>query len=115
MAADDLPLVLRVVEDEQAAHQTARRLQLVGATVALLEEGVEAERSPWCPDHGTELAARTCKGCGGAICAACALAAEGRALCRRCFDKEQLRRRTTRQRGLGSSGTGSMTDTLDSG
>lgn len=100
LAADDLPLVLRVVEDVEAAHQTVRRLRLVGATVALLEESVTADHSAWCEDHGTELAARTCTGCGRATCAGCALAAGGATLCRRCYDKKQLRSRNTRARQL---------------
>lgn len=100
LATDDLPLVLRVVEDEEAALQTVRRLRLVGATVALLEESATADRGAWCEDHGTELAARTCTGCGRAICAGCALAAGGPDLCRRCYDQKQLRRRNTRARQL---------------
>ncbi len=98
--ADDLPIVLRVVDDQEAAHQTAERLRLVGARVALLEESAPPPHSPYCPEHVTALAARSCRRCKRAICAECVIAAESRPLCAACFRRQQRERRELRARQL---------------
>lgn len=95
-----LPLVLRVVDDEETAVQTARRLRLVGAAVALLEESAPPELSPYCVDHPTGLAAGTCRDCRRPICPACALAAQGQPLCVDCHQRQQRSRGRTRLRQL---------------
>lgn len=97
---DELPIVLRVVDDHEAAEQTARQIRLVGAAVAMLEESDLPEHSPWCPEHATALASRRCRQCRRAICAECVLAAESHRLCRSCWHERQLRRRNERARQL---------------
>ncbi len=93
-------MVLRVVDDEEAAEQTARRLRLVGATVALLEESTPREHSPYCVDHVTSLASRSCRRCKRAICAECVIIAGSRALCAGCLQQLTRHRRQERARQL---------------
>ena len=66
--ASNLPLVVRVVDDEEAAQQTARRLRMAGAAVACLEEANLPEQSPYCHEHPTGLAAERCRSCRRPIC-----------------------------------------------
>lgn len=97
---DALPMVLRVVDNEEAAEQTARRLRMVGAVVALLEESAPPEHNPYCQDHVTGLASRSCRSCKRAICAECVIRADNQPLCADCLRRTQVQRRQVRARQL---------------
>ena len=96
----DLPLVTRVTDDVDAAHQTAVRLRKTGAQVVIVEEPVERGMSAFCSDHPAQLAARSCQVCAAAICPGCMADAGGMAMCRTCHTTESNKTHSTRRRQL---------------
>lgn len=98
--ASNLPLVVRVVDDEEAAQATARRLRMAGAAVACLEESSLPELSAYCPEHPTGLAAERCRSCRRPICPSCVVRARGKLQCATCFHRAESRRRLHRLRQL---------------
>ena len=97
---DELPLVLRVVPDPEMARDTAHRLRLVGAVVALLEENSLPEHSAYCPDHLTHLASLRCDRCRRPICATCVRDAQGGRYCPSCWAHVRQIRQKVRTRQL---------------
>ena len=81
---EDLPLVTRVTDAIDAAHDTAHRLRQAGARVVIVEEPVDRDGSAFCTDHPAQLAARQCERCSAAICAGCMVNARGEPRCVRC-------------------------------
>ncbi len=95
---DELPILVRVTQELQAAQMTAERLQQVGAVVVVAEEW--GESYPFCLDHPTEIVSEVCQRCGQALCARCLLNADGQALCSQHRHSSEVRRRWVRMRQL---------------
>lgn len=100
IAAEELPLVLRVTPDLDTAQQTADRLRAAGAAVTVLEDPGFPHLDAFCPDHPTALASALCVACNRRICPSCALAAGGAFLCPTCHQQRQEARQRVRTRQL---------------
>ena len=97
---EDLPLVTRVTDAIDAAHDTAHRLRQAGARVVIVEEPVDRDGSAFCTDHPAQLAARQCERCSAAICAGCMVNARGEPRCVRCQTEIVSQNTRTRRRQL---------------
>ena len=100
ITTSDLPLVTRVTDDLDAAHDTAHRLRQAGARVVIVEEPIDREGSAFCTDHPAQLAARECERCNVAICPGCMVHAKGEPRCVPCQDAITTHRTRTRRRQL---------------
>ena len=95
---DELPVLVRVTHDREAAETTAGRLHDAGAVVVVAEEW--GDEYPFCLDHPAELVSEVCERCGQALCARCMLHADGRRLCSRHRHTSSVRSRWIRMRQL---------------
>ena len=100
VTSEDLPLVTRVTDAIDAAHDTAHRLRQAGARVVIVEEPIERDGSAFCTDHPAQLAARQCKQCKTPICPGCMVAARGELLCIPCQTVAISNQTRTRRRQL---------------
>ena len=100
ISPDDLPLVTRVTDALDAAHDTANRLRQAGARVVIVEEPIDRDGSAFCTDHPAQLAARRCEECDIAICPGCMVDAMGEARCVSCQTKKVSHTTRTRRRQL---------------
>ena len=100
VAAEKLPLVVRVTRSRLEAADTAERLRMLGAVVLLLEEPEAGEHGAFCNRHPMRIAARRCRSCDTPICSACTMQAKGLFLCESCDQEGKRGRRQIRIRQL---------------
>ncbi len=95
---DEMPVLVRVTHDLEAAQHTANRLHDAGAAVVVATEW--GDEYPFCLDHPAELVSEVCERCGQALCSRCLLDASGARLCSRHRHTSRVRVRWVRMRQL---------------
>ncbi len=95
---DELPVLVRVTRELEAAEDTAGRLHDAGAVVVVAEEW--GDDYPFCLDHPTEIVSEVCQRCGQALCSRCLLDGGGQKLCARHRHSTEVRTRWVRMRQL---------------
>ncbi len=95
---EELPVLVRVTHDLDAAQTTAERLHDAGAVVIVAEEW--GDEYPFCLDHPAELVSEVCERCGQALCSRCVIEGSGKRLCSRHQHTSSVRYRWTRMRQL---------------